>query len=102
MIDQETTAAPITTEYNNGTVTAEVYEAMRGGNPEDYDSNPDRFLERIPRIAVQMVSGCTYADLDMEQETHDPDEYQAFSFMLNPSQAVRLAHRLLEIAGPLT
>jgi hypothetical protein len=100
MIEQETTAAPITTEYNNGTVTVELYENMRGGHAEDYHADPDRFLERIPRIAVETVSGCRNSELDLDEP--DPDAYQAFSFSLNPTEAVRLAHRLLEIAEPLT
>ena len=100
MTEQETTAAPITTEYNDGTVTVEVYEMARGGNADDYLANPDRLHERIPRIAVQMVSGYRNCELDLDEP--DPDAYQAFNFVLDPAQAVRLAQRLLEIAGPLT
>jgi hypothetical protein len=100
MIEQETTAAPITTEYNNGTVTVEVYEAMRGGDVDDYEADPDRFAERIPRIAVQMVSGCRNCELELDEP--EPDAYQAFHFSPDPTQAVRLAHRLLETAEPLT
>jgi hypothetical protein len=84
MSEQETAAAPITTEHNDGTVTVELYEAMRGGDVDDYHADVDRFLERIPRIAVQMVCGCRNSELDLDEP--DPDAYQAFNFSLNPTR----------------
>lgn len=81
----------IVTSYNNGVVTAGLYEAPNPSHPNRSDGEWEG-VPSVQMIGVDFISGTTN---DLQDDDDGP---QQFGFWLEPDAAVALGRRLLALA----